>query len=171
MRRRLFLALGFAGAATFAAAGWWVAGRKWPADGLDVEAQEIVAALVPAMLGDALPASGVARGEAISETVRHVQRAIAGLPPAARAEIGQLFALLSLTPARRAFAGVASPWASASDAEIAAFLDSWRDSRWELKRSAYDALHQLINAAWYGNPRAWNAIGYPGPPALEGLGR
>ena len=35
-----------------------------------------------------------------------------------------------------------------------------------LKRSAYDALHQLILAAWYGNGRSWAGIGYPGPPKL-----
>jgi hypothetical protein len=35
-----------------------------------------------------------------------------------------------------------------------------------LLRSAYDALHQLVFAAWYGNPRSWPAIGYAGPPVL-----
>jgi len=27
-------------------------------------------------------------------------------------------------------------------------------------------LHELAFAAWYGNPQAWPAIGYAGPPAL-----
>ena len=36
----------------------------------------------------------------------------------------------------------------------------------ELQRTAYDALHQIIFAAWYGNPRSWPAIGYAGPPEL-----
>jgi len=27
-------------------------------------------------------------------------------------------------------------------------------------------LHQLVLAAWYGNPRAWSSIGYLGPPVL-----
>ena len=43
----------------------------------------------------------------------------------------------------------------------------WRDSRFELLRSAYAALHQLVFAAWYANPRAWFATGYAGPPSLE----
>jgi hypothetical protein len=68
--------------------------------------------------------------------------------------------------ARRAFAGVASPWHEAGVDEVAAFLDRWSASGWALKRSAYGALHQLITAAWYGNPKAWPAIGYPGPPPL-----
>ena len=41
------------------------------------------------------------------------------------------------------------------------------DSRFALLRSAYAALHQLVFAAWYANPRAWAATGYGGPPSLE----
>jgi hypothetical protein len=32
--------------------------------------------------------------------------------------------------------------------------------------AAYDALHDLTFAAWYGDARAWPAIGYPGPPHI-----
>jgi hypothetical protein len=169
MRRRTFLTLGIAGAATLAAAGWWAALRKRPDPllALDDDAKSIVAAIVPAMLEGALPGAPRERDAAIAETVVNVDRAIQGLPPTSRAELGQLFALLALTPARRAFAGVGSPWQEASVAEVTAFLERWRDSGWALKRSAYDALHQLIFAAWYGNRRSWAGIGYPGPPRIE----
>jgi hypothetical protein len=168
MRRRSFLALGLAGATVLATAGWWHARRTPlpPGRALDDEAMAIVAAIVRAMLDGALPEAPQARVAAIADTLRNVDRAILGLPPAARKEIGQLFALLALPPARWAFAGVASPWNEAGVAEVAAFLDRWRDSGWALKRSAYDALHQLLAAAWYGDRRAWAAIGYPGPPAI-----
>ncbi len=168
MRRRSFLTLGIAGAATFAAAGWWASLRNRPDPllALDDDARSIVAALVPAMLEGALPSASRERDASIAQTVGNVDRAIQGLPPSARAELGQLFALLALPPARRAFAGVAPPWHEASVPEVAAFLDRWRDSGWALKRSAYDALHQLILAAWYGNPRSWAGIGYPGPPRI-----
>jgi len=46
-------------------------------------------------------------------------------------------------------------------------LGRWQHSRLALLRSAYDGLHQLVLAAWYGNSRAWPAIGYPGPPSLR----
>jgi hypothetical protein len=59
-----------------------------------------------------------------------------------------------------------SPWPEATRESIAAFLVGWRTSRFALLRSAYGALHQIILGAWYGNPRAWPAIGYPGPPSL-----
>jgi hypothetical protein len=167
MHRRGFLALGLAGSALFAVAGWWGWTRRPVPVGLAADAAEIVRAIVPAMLEGALPDAAGARAAAIDETVANVGRAIAGLPPASRSELDQLFKLLALAPARRAFAGVASPWNEAGVDEVTAFLDRWRDSRWELKRSAYDALHQLVIAAWYGNERSWPAIGYPGPPALE----
>lgn len=169
MRRRTFLAVGAASAAALAAAGWWSWLRKPGAVAarvLDDDAAAIVAAITPAMLAGALPEIPQARAVAIREVVAGVDRALSGLPPHARAEIGQLFALLALAPARRAFAGVASPWPEASVDEVAAFLNRWRGSGWALKRSAYDALHQLIIAAWYGNPRSWASIGYDGPPQL-----
>ena len=71
-----------------------------------------------------------------------------------------------MTPARRVFAGLAPPWTEATLDEVDAFLEAWRSSGWALKRSAYDAFHQIIFAAWYGNPRAWADIGYPGPPRI-----
>jgi hypothetical protein len=169
MRRRTFLSLGIAGAATLAAAGWLASAlRTRPrALALDDDARAIVAAIVPAMLDRALPERSSDLEAAVTETVDGVDLAIQGLPPQARAELGQLFALLAMTPARRAFAGVASPWNEASREEVAAFLDAWRSSGWALKRSAYDAFHQLVFAAWYGNPRSWAGIGYPGPPRIN----
>jgi hypothetical protein len=76
-----------------------------------------------------------------------------------------LFGLLAFPPARVAL-GVRSAWQDADPADVEAALQRWERSRSRLLRSAYDGLHQLILAAWYGNPRAWPAIGYPGPPAL-----
>lgn len=166
--RRTFIAAGVAGAAALAAAGW-LRGRHAPPSGvarraLDGDAEAIVGAIVPVLLADALPTESRARADAIAQTVTAVDIAVAGLPPAAQAELAQLFALLALPPARVALAGVGAPWAQASAADIRGFLDRFRDSSWTLLRSAYDALHQLIYAAWYGNPQSWPAIGYPGPP-------
>jgi hypothetical protein len=166
--RRRFLAVGILGAAALAGAGWWSWTRRSApvaTAGMAPDARAIVQAIVPAMLGDALPA-GEDRAIAVRETVDGVSQAIAGLPPSAQSELGELFTMLSLPVARRAFAGVAPDWPDASVDEVAAFLDRWSDSGWALKRSAYGALHQLVIAAWYGNPRSWKAIGYDGPPKL-----
>jgi hypothetical protein len=58
-------------------------------------------------------------------------------------------------------------WSEASPAAVDAFLSRLKDSRIALLRAAYDALHQLVFAAWYGQPRAWSAIGYDGPPTVD----
>ncbi|HVJ72730.1 MAG TPA: hypothetical protein VNB03_01730 [Casimicrobiaceae bacterium] len=169
LTRRRLLQAGLAGAAALAVAGgvaWFRRRTDATPRALDRDAQEIVRAIVPAMLAGALPADGADRTRALDETVAAVDRAVAGLSPAVRAELGQLFALLALGIGRRVFAGVPSPWAEASRGEIDAFLVAWQSSAWALKRSAYDALHQLVIAAWYANPRAWPAVGYPGPPSL-----
>jgi hypothetical protein len=167
MRRRTFLTAGVAGSALLAVAGWWTWSRRPAAVRLDPQADVIVRAIVPAMLAGALPDEPRARPAAIEETVANVARAIGGLPPASRGELAQLFALLSIAPARRAFAGLATPWPDATPDEVSSFLDGWRDSGWALKRSAYDALHQLVMAAWYGNERSWASIAYPGPPRID----
>ncbi len=172
--RRTFLVAGLAGGATLAAA-WWlrgshervpVSGATAPLAALDPAAPSIIAAIVPVMLDGALPADPVLRRAAVSDTVAGVAQAVGGLPPAAQQEFARLFALLALAPTRFALAGVTTPWAQAGPEAVAAFLERWRTSGWALLRSAYDALHQLVLAAWYANPQAWPAIGYPGPPAL-----
>jgi hypothetical protein len=95
-----------------------------------------------------------------------IEETIAGLAPAARDEVGELCSLLDFAPTRCLVAGVWSPWSRASATSVAAFLERWRESRFVLLRSAYEALHQIVLGAWYAQPRAWPAIGYAGPPSL-----
>lgn len=168
--RRTFIAAGVVGAAALVTAGWLRGPHAPPSTAprraLDADAEAIMGAIVPVLLADALPSPPRERAEAIAQTLSAVDLAIAGLPPAAQAELAQLFALLALPPVRLGLARVGSPWAAAPPADVRAFLDRFRDSSWTLLRSAYDAFHQLVFAAWYGNPRSWPAIGYPGPPVL-----
>jgi len=169
--RRTLLKAGVASGVALVLARWlYVQTSATAADpsfaALDGRARSVVAAIVPVMLEGALPA-GDAAIAARGEVVAGVDRAVAGLSPAVRAELDELFSLLAFAPARCVVAGVWSPWQEASRESIAAFLERWRDSRFALLRSGFSALHQLILGAWYANPRAWPVIGYPGPPALE----
>ena len=127
--------------------------------------REVVAAVAAAMLAGALPA-GSARHDALIAVNRGVDVAVSSLPPGMREEVRQLFALLSFPPARALAAGIWSAWSDAEPATVAAFLERWRLSGAALFRSGYQALHQLIMAAWYGQTRSWPRIGYPGPPVL-----
>ncbi len=172
--RRTVLKVGVAGAGALVLARWIVTSRDSALPGsptvsasaLDPASRAVIAAIVPVLLEGAL-ADVQASVEARAEVVAGVDRAVAGLPPASRKELEQLFALLSFAPTRCLLAGVWSPWPQASRASIASFLASWRDSRFDLLRSGYGALHQLVLAAWYGNARSWPMIGYGGPPSLE----
>ncbi len=173
LTRRTFLFAGIAGASALAAAGWLrsrdgpsplLAGTSTPT--LVPDAVNVLTAVTPVFLRGALPDGPAAAAAAVSDTVGNVGIAIAGLAPAAQQELGQLFALLGFAPARIALARVTSAWPEAGNDEIAAFLERWRTSGFLLFQSAYAALHQLVFAAWYGNPDSWPAIGYPGPPRL-----
>ena len=169
LSRRGFLAVGLGSAAILAAAGWWATRPGRPAEGLkalDADAAAFVAAIVPAVLAGTLPADADARAGAIRDTVAAFDRAVSGLTPAVQSELGQLFSLVGIAPARRLIAGVSRPWHEASVEEVDTFLSSWRTGRLDLMRAGYQALTQLVIAAWYGNPAAWAAIGYPGAPTL-----
>lgn len=115
----------------------------------------IVAAIAPVMIGADVPAQDVVRGFDV---------AVAGLPLAVQGEVHQLLGILRFPVTRALVAGIWHPWQNADRGEIAAFLERWRYSNVAQLRSAYDALHQLVLAAWYGNNVAWTAIGYAGPP-------
>ena len=78
-----------------------------------------------------------------------------------------MFDLLTFPLTRMLAAGLWSPWEEATPASLNAFLDSWRHSRFDLLKSGYAALHDLILGTWYAQPESWAAIGYPGPPLLK----
>lgn len=123
-----------------------------------------LAAIVPVMLAGAIGRED--RSAAIARTVSGVETAIAGLALPTQKEIRQLFDLLSFAPTRLLAAGLWADWPQASPEAIGRFLDSWRHSRFDLLKSGYAALHNLIFGAWYAVPENWPAIGYPGPPEM-----
>jgi hypothetical protein len=170
LSRRTFIAAGVVGAAALAAAGWLRgphappgrAGRR----ALDADGEAIFAAVAPVILDGALPVDKATRDAALAQTLDGIDAAIAGLSQHAQAELGQLIALLALPPVRYGIARVSDAWPVASQAQVRRFLDNCRDSRFTLMRAAYDALHALTFAAWYGNASSWASIGYPGPPRV-----
>ncbi len=167
LSRRTFIFAGAFGFAALVAVRYWPRGStKAPLQSLDGDGEAIMRAVVPVMLAGALPRDPAERGEAVRETVVNIDRAINGLSPLQIREIGQLFTLLALAPVRWSLTRSTHTWDDAAASDVDAFLARLRDSRIALLRAAYDALHQLVFAAWYGNPRAWGALGYDGPPVL-----
>lgn len=157
--RRQFLQTGLLGSLLLGAAGC-------SASAAEAGRRAVLTALVPAFVAT-LPSGPEQRASAVARTVSGVEKAIAGLAPTTQAEIGQLFALLAFPPTRVLVAGVWPAWETARVSEVAAFLAAWRHSRFDLLRTGYAGLHDLVLGAWYAHPDAWTPIGYPGPPTLK----
>jgi len=128
--------------------------------------RELIGAVGAAMLAGALP-TGTDHRAALVQVVRGVDVAMSGLTPHVVTELHQLFGLLEFPPARAIAAGVWSDWSRASPRDVVRFLTRWRFSGVALYRNGYQALHQLVMAAWYGHAASWSAIDYPGPPRLS----
>lgn len=168
MERRTFLKAGLAGGVALAAGGWWWRRatrreRTGPAP-LGQAGRGVLAAIVPVVLGGALPADPAAEALAVKTAVDRIAGLIAGLPPAAQGELEDLFGLLSMPLARRWLAGVREDWPRASREDVQAFLQSWRTHRFALMRSAYQALRDLSAGAYYSDESTWPGLGYA-PPA------
>lgn len=165
--RRSFLKLGAAGALLLAAGGaiYRVTSATAPLQRfvLTGDAHAVLAAIAPVMLGSTLVPDQAGRGKLIEQVLERVHGAILGLPLQSQNEIGDLFGLLALAPARRWIAGIDGGWSDAQQAQVAAFLQSWRGSRFETLQGGYHALHDLFLGAWYADPASWAAIDYPGP--------
>jgi hypothetical protein len=169
--RRQFVQVGIAGAAVLAAARWLDRPQALAAVPptfrfLDERTAVVVGALVPVVL-TTLPIEPAARARALEETVAGFDRAVAGLSQAVQKEVDELFSILRFAPARLMFTGLWTSLDECAPADIAAFLTRWRFSSFEIQRAAYQAITQLIQAAWYGNPASWADIGYPGAPQLK----
>ncbi len=130
----------------------------------------VVAAVAPAMLDGAMPRAGTAENvEALRIIVQGTDGAVSGLTPSVQSEVRELFDLLNFPFTRILAAGLWKPWSEADLPSIGKFLGSWQKSRFQTLRSGYDALHELITAAWYANPKSWGSINYPGPPEIRDL--
>lgn len=164
MQRRSLLQLGAAGALAFAAAGaglaWWRPG--WAGGRLTDDGRALFAALSRAVLGPLLPPAA----DVLQAQLDRIQATIAGLPPALQQELATLLALLCAPPTRLALTGLRTDWPAASPPELQAMLEGLRQSPRALRRQVYHALRDLVNAAWFADPSAWQAIGYPGPRPL-----
>jgi hypothetical protein len=171
--RRQFIQTGLAGGALLGLAYLFHdridrLGKRTLVDAFPLEGslRLVVAAVVPVVLAGALPADGTARRAAVQKATDAVAVAVSALSAPAQREIAELFALLAFAPTRIAVAGVVAPWPDATEDVVAAFLTGWRNSRVDLLKSGYLALHDLVLGAWYADPSAWDAIGYPGPPRV-----
>lgn len=138
---------------------------------LTTEDIELFEALLPAILGSALPEQPNARRIAIAGTVERIDMGIHKFGPANQKELRQLFDLLNLGLTRVSIARVWPAWRNATTEQANGFLERWRSSGIGLFNNGYMALTKISNVAFYGYQENWHLSGYPGPPewAVEAL--
>lgn len=122
-------------------------------------------ALLPAIVGPALPEQPDLRRTQVRGTIERIDAGIARFGPANQAELRKLFDLLNFGLTRATLAGVWSSWGNASTADAEAFLERWRTSGIGLFNNGYIALTKITNVAFYGHPDHWQVSGYQGPPS------
>lgn len=135
--------------------------------GLSPAGEEILRAVMPEVLGSLLPASREERAEALDEAMWALDDYVSHLSLPLQAEARMLMTLLSLAPVRLLLLGTARRWRDAPEGAVATFLQRTRGSRLYPVRRIYDSLQSMSVIAWFDLPRAWEAIGYPGPPVAR----
>ena len=163
MQRRTLLKLGLGSAALMTVVG---AGLKLMRPGLrdgrlTHDARTLFSA-VAVILDGSLPVSPETRESALSAHLVRLDDAIAQRART-QAEISELVAVLNLPPGRLVLAGLKEPWAEADVADVRAALQDMRRSSILLRRQAYHALRELINASLVRRPVQLGGCGYPGP--------
>jgi hypothetical protein len=165
MQRRSLLTLGALSAATLLVCGGSLAflqpGVQDDAT-LSSTGREVFAAVARAMLEGSLPRSP----DAMRGLLARIDALVAALPPHAQQELSQLLALLASTPGRRALAGLAPSWSEATVPQLQVAFQAMRVSSISLRQQAYQALHDIVGAAFMSDESTWALLDYAGPLAV-----
>jgi hypothetical protein len=167
--RRKFIFVGIAGAMAAGVATFVVRKNAAPAPkgiALMQEHDHMLRAIAASLLGPALPVDAPTRSAELGRVLSAIGALADNLPPSTRKEIGDLFGLLALKPAR-AVLGYSGDWAEVDAPLISQFLLGLRESTIAMKQQAYFALHDLVLGSFYSEPKSWVGTGYPGPPKLS----
>ncbi len=79
-------------------------------------------------------------------------------------EVRQLLELFDNALAGFLLSGRVTPFTKLEPAEQDQVLNEWATSRLALRRTGFLALRALVTAVYYGDPKTWASVGYPGPP-------
>jgi len=165
MQRRGLLALGALAAAVLVVGGGSLALLQPGLQDarLSQAGREVFTGVGRALLDGSLPSDPVALNRALDGLLGRIDAVVSSLPPHAQSELSQLLAILSSAGGRRMLAGLATPWASASVADIQQALQAMRVSGVTLRQQAYQALHDIVGGAYFSDAQTWSLMGYPGP--------
>jgi hypothetical protein len=99
-----------------------------------------------------------------SKVVARADEFLSWADATAQTEFRQLLRLFDLPFIGLPFSGRARRFSRQTPAQQDQTLAEWRDSRWLLKRSGFQAFHTVLMGAFYSSKDTWGPIGYPGPP-------
>lgn len=125
--------------------------------------RDFFTAIIPVVLKGTWPESAEQQLLSMNEIMLNIDTALFNLGPHNQKQMIDLFNLLNFTPSRGLTTGVWSKWPEASEADIEQFLNKWRESSLGLLNLAYNGISKIIIAIWYGMPKIWDKVGYPGP--------
>jgi hypothetical protein len=165
MQRRSLLKLGAVSATVLLLAGGAAAlfqpglqqGR------LTASAQAIFSSLARAFLDGTLPPNPVAQQAALAGLLQRIDVMVLGFPPHAQAELSQLLGILGTSLGRRTLAALPTDWHDASVAQVQDGLQLMRQSSLAMRVQSYQALHDIVGAAYFSDASTWATLGYPGP--------
>ncbi|HEY5581377.1 MAG TPA: hypothetical protein VIK56_09465 [Rhodoferax sp.] len=165
MQRRTWLKLGAVSATVLILAGGatalWQPGLQQGR--LSPGAQDVFASVARAILDGTLPTEPAQVQAALAGLAQRIDALVQALPPHVQAELSQVLGILGTGIGRRTLAGLAPDWRSASVAEVQQALQSMRTSSLALRLQSYQALHDIVGAAYFSDASTWPALGYPGP--------
>ena len=130
---------------------------------LTPSSREVFHAVGRALLDGSLPAGTDARRAALLSLLDRIDALVASLPPHAQSELSDLLALLATSPGRAWLAHVPVAWGEAGTVQLQQALHEMQVSSLSLARQAYQALHDIVEAAYFSEPATWQLLGYPGP--------
>lgn len=168
MTRRQLLRRGVVGSLLLAVAAatgafWWPTRRRRPRLGLRV-LDEKEASILAAVAETVLAIEPGAPSVEDVDVVGRVDALLARSPAAVQREFGRLLHLFENGTTGLLTATGWTSFTAAGPASREARLRAWQTSRIALFRTGFQAMRRLSGACYYSSPRAWAAIGYPGPP-------
>lgn len=98
-----------------------------------------------------------------------VDLALTRTSPEAQADMNKLLSLLENALPGLVFDGRVQPFTRLSLESRDRVLESWRTSRFALRRSGYQALRKLCLASHYLEEKTWGPLGYKPPTGLNGM--
>ncbi|WP_144392986.1 hypothetical protein [Pleionea sediminis] len=126
--------------------------------------QILFLSIAPVVLGDTCLKLWTQQNVSFKTILTLIDNAIVNFSKRSQQEVRELLDILWNRAAKLLVARVWTSWTDADATTINNFLQVWRESWLVTLNQGYQALQQLIIAAYYSKTESWSLCDYPGPP-------